>query len=213
MPIIIWSLVVPVKVLARAKSRIAALTGVHREWFALAIATDTVAAALTCPSVARVVVVTDDARARQTLGGLGAQVIADAPDAGLNPALRHGASLADRLSPGGPVAALSADLPALRPAELDAALTAAAGRPTAFTADAEGTGTTLYTARTAADFTPAFGPDSCARHAAAGAYPLAVPSIDGLRRDVDTPDHLHAALALGVGPRTAEVAAEVLRTC
>ena len=50
-----WSLVVPVKVLARAKSRLAVLAGPHRPALALAMAADTVAAALACPAVDRVI--------------------------------------------------------------------------------------------------------------------------------------------------------------
>jgi 2-phospho-L-lactate guanylyltransferase len=64
--------------------------------------------------VADVVVVTDDERAAATVRACGARTVPDAPDRGLNPALAHGALAA-------PVAALSSDLPALRPAELAAA--------------------------------------------------------------------------------------------
>ena len=66
-----WSLVVPVKVLARAKSRLAVLAGPHRPELALAMAADTVAAALACAEVARVIAVTDDPQAAQELAGLG----------------------------------------------------------------------------------------------------------------------------------------------
>ena len=55
-------------------------------------------------------------------------------------------------------AGLAADLPALRPGELDRALRAAAHWPEAFVADAAGTGTTLYTARPGTPFRPRFGP-------------------------------------------------------
>src|SRR5262245_35191402 len=88
-----WSLVVPVKVLARAKSRLAVLAGPHRPALALAMAADTVAAALACPVVDRVIAVTDDAEAAGVLAGLGALVIEDEPGRGLNPALRHGAEI------------------------------------------------------------------------------------------------------------------------
>src|SRR5204863_65114 len=55
-----WSLVVPVKVLTRAKTRLASLAGPDRPALALAMAADTVAAALDCPQVGPVIVVTDD---------------------------------------------------------------------------------------------------------------------------------------------------------
>jgi hypothetical protein len=89
-----WSVVIPVKVLARAKSRLAGLAGPARSELALAMAADTVRAAAACPVVATVVVVTDDPAAASALGALGAWVVADEPDAGLNPALAHGAAMA-----------------------------------------------------------------------------------------------------------------------
>src|SRR5437764_512473 len=55
-----WMLVVPVKPLARAKSRLSGPAGPHRAELALAVATDTVSAALRCSRVRGVLVVTDD---------------------------------------------------------------------------------------------------------------------------------------------------------
>jgi len=208
-PPLTWSLVVPVKVLARAKSRLAAAAGPHRPALALAMAADTVAAALACPDVARVLAVTDDPQAAQALGGLGALVIGDEPDQGLNPALRHGAAVAASRWPAAGIAALAADLPALRPAELGLGLRAAARWEHAFVPDAAGSGTTLYAARPGVEFQPRFGPRSAQRHRAAGAVELGLPGLASLRRDVDGPRDLRAASALGVGPRTAAVAARL----
>jgi 2-phospho-L-lactate/phosphoenolpyruvate guanylyltransferase len=201
-----WTLVVPVKPLTRAKSRLSGPAGPHRERLALAIATDTVSAALRCSRVRGVLVVTDDPVAAPELAALGAHVVPDEPDSGLNPALVYGAAQALLLAPEGGVGALSADLPALRPAELDRALQAADAAPNAFVPDAAGLGTTLYTARPGAGFSPAFGAGSRDRHRGLGAVELALDGVPSLRRDVDTIEDLRAALALGVGPRTASVA-------
>jgi 2-phospho-L-lactate/phosphoenolpyruvate guanylyltransferase len=206
-----WSVLMPVKVLAQAKSRLAGLAGPHRAELALDLACDTVTAVLETAQVARVVVITNDPVAAAALGGLGALVVPDEPCDGLNPALRHGAAFAAARWPGCGTAALSADLPALRPAELARALEAATAFPTAFVADAAGDGTTLYTAAPGAAFRPAFGLASRARHAAGGATELGLEGIPGLRRDVDTPADLRGAAALGLGPRTAPLAAELLR--
>jgi len=206
-----WSVLLPVKVLAQAKSRLADLAGPRRAELALALACDTVTAVLGCEAAARVVVITDDPVAQATLGDLGALVTPDEPRDGLNAALRHGAAVAAARWPGCGTAALSADLPALRPAELARALNAAAAWPTAFVADAAGDGTTLYTAAPGAAFRPAFGLASRARHAAGGAAELDLTQVPGLRRDVDTPADLRGAAALGLGPRTAPLAAELLR--
>ena len=205
-----WALVVPVKVLARAKSRLAGLDGDRRAALALAMAADAVAAASASPAVGQVVVVTGDPRARAELGGPGVVVVADEPDAGLNPALRLGAAYAARHWPGWGRAGMAADLPALRPAELDRALAAAAGPAGAYVPDADGTGTTLYAAPPGGAFRPQFGPGSRAAHAALGAAEIGLPGLDGLRRDVDTLDDLRRAAEIGLGPRTRAVAAPLL---
>src|SRR5439155_26409431 len=112
---------------------------------ALALAHDTVAAVQATIGVGRLLVVSSDPVVAAELAAVGVEVVPDGPVAGLNQAYAHGARL---LGSTGPVAALQADLPALRPAQLDAALAAAwaaftRGAPAAFCADAEGTGTTL----------------------------------------------------------------------
>jgi 2-phospho-L-lactate/phosphoenolpyruvate guanylyltransferase len=198
-----WSVVVPAKRLAVAKTRLrpatAGLAVAHAD-LVLALLADTVAAAVSCVVVAEVVVVTDDPAAAELVQALGARTVADAPDRGLNPALEHGAG-----SVSGPaVAALSSDLPALRPAELAAALASAADHARAFVADAHGTGTTLLTA-VGARLDPRFGPGSADAHRASGAAPL-TGDWPGLLRDVDTDADLRAALALGAGPRTKALA-------
>jgi len=243
-----WTVLLPVKVLARAKSRLAVLAGERRGELALALASDTVAAVLACPEVARVVVVTSDPEAGPLLAALGAIVVPDEPanrsaslgntglgntglentgalrgagvagvlgDLGvqdpLNAALRHGAAVAARRWPGTGLAALTADLPAVSPAELAAALRAAgaAAGLSAFVPDAACVGTTLYAVPPGGEFRPLFGGASRARHAAAGAIELDPGAFTGLRRDVDTPDDLREALSLGVGPFTRAVAADL----
>lgn len=200
-----WSIVVPVKRPELAKTRLADAAGAYRPDLARAFAADTVAAALTCPVVAEVVVVTDDSVAASELSGLGALVVADTPDAGLNAALRHGADTIAKRRPGGPVAALSADLPALRPGELSNVLNAAGDYEVSFVADAHGIGTTVYAARGGAPFDPQFGGRSRAAHRAAGAVELDLAGVPSVRRDVDTGVDLYDAIRLGVGPRTKDV--------
>jgi 2-phospho-L-lactate/phosphoenolpyruvate guanylyltransferase len=206
-----WAVVVPVKVLAHAKSRIAPLAGPRRAELALAMASDTVRAVVASRAAAQVIVVTDDPVAAEELAAVGATVIPDEPRAGLNAALSHGAACAERLWPGSALAALSADLPALQAAELDTALRGAELWPEAFVPDRQGSGTTLYTAAPGVPFRPGFGLESRRRHAEGGAAELLPPGIAGLRRDVDTPEDLRAAARLGLGPRTLALAAELLR--
>ncbi|MEU6980568.1 2-phospho-L-lactate guanylyltransferase [Streptomyces sp. NPDC046371] len=199
-----WSLVVPLKPLARAKSRLApAAAGALRPRLALAFAEDTVAAALACAAVRDVVVVTDDREAGAALAALGARILADVPGGGLNGALAHGAREVRAARAGAAVAALNADLPALRSAELTRVLEAAGQFPRAFLADAAEIGTTFLSASSGTELEPAFGGASRRRHLSTGAVEIRLDGVDSVRRDVDTGEDLAAALALGVGPRTA----------
>lgn len=197
-----WSLVIPVKLLAQAKTRLTGLDPERRSRLALAMAADTVAAALQTDSVATVLVVTDDAVVRDMVLGLGAVVLGDEPGAGLNEALGYGAGYARQRWPSRGVCAVAGDLPAMRPAELAAALRAAAALGVAFVPDADGTGTALYAATPGWAFRPRFGPASRRRHLDGGAAEIANAILTGLRRDVDTVDDLRAAAAIGLGPRT-----------
>lgn len=201
-----WAAVVPVKRLSLAKTRLAVADDVRAD-LALAMAADTVAACLAARLVTTVVVVTDDDRAATAMAALGATVVPDMPDAGLNPALRHGADVAATQDPGAGVFAVSSDLPALSGAALDDVLGRAGSFDTACVADAAGTGTTLLAARTAAAFVPAFGPESWQRHRDGGAADLTAAADPRLRRDVDTLADLADAVALGCGAATAAVLA------
>lgn len=203
-----WSLVVPLKPLSRAKSRLGRAAGEDaRPRLALAFAQDTVAAALACARVRDVVVVTDDAAAGAALSALGARIVPDVPAAGLNAALAHGARSVRLHRTAAAVAALNADLPALRPAELARVLDFASAFPRAFLRDAAGIGTTFLSAGRGVELRPAFGGPSGARHLASGAAEIAAGGLDSVRQDVDTGEDLRAALALGLGPHTARIAA------
>jgi 2-phospho-L-lactate guanylyltransferase len=197
MPAVSWGLVVPVKRLALAKTRLSSYGDAARQELALAFALDVVAAALAATTVSDVVVVSDDPRATRALADAGARVVSDRPDAGLNPALEHGAAqLAASLG----IATVSADLPALRPADLDAALSQVPPEGRGFVVDVAGTGTTLLAAAAGVALSPAYGAGSRDVHLRSGAVEL--PGAPGLRLDVDTPEDLAAALGLGVGAAT-----------
>lgn len=199
-----WSLVIPLKPLAVAKSRLAPDVGAARSALVLAFAQDTVAAALSCPLVGDATIVTDDLEAASALGGMGAHVIPDIPRVGLNEALAYGACHIRKRSPHAPVAALGADLPALRPEELGRVLAAATAIPRrSFLADAVGVGTTLLAAPGDAALAPAFGGPSRARHRDSGALEIKLEDVESVRQDVDTLGDFTAARALGFGPHTA----------
>lgn len=199
----------PVKELAYAKSRLrGAVPGVPHRDLVLAIVLDTVDAALCCPAVATVLVVSSDETVAAAARELGAKIVPDQPDAGrsaasaeasasagLNAALMHGTNAAGG---GGPLAALAGDLPALRAADLAAVLTAVTAR--GYVRDAVGTGTTLLATPAGTPLDPRFGVDSARAHAGSGAVEL--PAPDSVRCDVDTATDLATAARLGLGPRT-----------
>ncbi|TCN37510.1 2-phospho-L-lactate guanylyltransferase [Kribbella orskensis] len=204
-----WTLVIPVKRTAIAKSRLAAAYPQHRPELARAFAVDTTAAALESPLVRAVLVVTDDPVVSADVTAVGARVVPDLPAAGLNEALEHGAAVAAAEFPGSGVVALSADIPALRPAELTLAL-AACTADRCFVIDLPGTGTTMLAAAPGIALDPRFGVGSALAHQASGAVPVELAGIESVRRDVDTAADLAHAVQLGVGPSTADVMSLVL---
>jgi len=199
-----WAVVVPVKRLDRAKSRLV-LTDDARAALVLAMLADTLEAVAHTPGVRERLVVTSDPAATELATTHGFRVVAD-PGRGLNAAVRRGLEEAVALPAVTAVAALTGDLPALRPEELEAALAAAAAYPSAFVPDHTGTGTSMLTS-TAYDAQPRFGPGSRAAHRRAGAHELGSGPWPGLRCDVDTIEDLEEAARLGVGPHTAAVLA------
>jgi len=206
------AVVLPVKPPAVGKSRLGRLGDAARRRLAAAFALDTASAALAAQRVGAVLVLTDDAWFARDLGALGCATIPDGTSGDLNGSLVQGAAEAVRRWPTLLPVALCADLPALRPADLDLALAAAAevastSGGAAYVADAEGTGTTLFTGPRGL-FGPRFGPGSAAAHAESGAAAL-TGELATLRRDVDDLDDLHEALALGLGPRTLQTATDL----
>lgn len=204
-----WTIIIPVKDTRVAKTRLSALGKPVRATLALAFAQDSVAAALACELVHEVMVVTNDRTAERVLADLGARVIRDAPDAGLNAAVEHGVGMARRLDPDAAVAAMLGDLPALRGEDLHLAFAAGSRFRHWFVADADGTGTTLLAAVTGVEPAPSFGPRSRRDHHLAGAADIDAPGLVRLRRDVDTVDHLWQAVRLGVGPHTRRALVDV----
>lgn len=192
---------VPVKPFTVGKSRLADLPAERRAALARAFALDTITACRAASAIEGVIVVTDDVGFAGELRTLAPDcvVIPDGVSGNLNASLGQAAHEAVRRWPGLGIAAICADLPALRPDELTAALASVVR--TGFVPDAAGTGTSVYAARALADFDPAFGADSAARHADSGAEAV-LGEWPSVRHDVDDAGALARALVLGVGPHT-----------
>jgi 2-phospho-L-lactate guanylyltransferase len=202
-----FGLLVPVKPARHAKSRLAPLGDEVRRQLVGAFAADTVTVALQSPAVGVVMVVTDDHQMARDLSGLGAHVLPDGTADDLNESLTQAAAEVRRRWPDLALAALCADVPALRVNELTAALEVALGHDAAFVPDAVGEGTTMVAAVSADAFLPQFGRRSREAHLAAGSHEIHEIDVPTLRRDVDTPADLADAMRLGVGSHTAAVAA------
>ncbi|WP_208378849.1 2-phospho-L-lactate guanylyltransferase [Cumulibacter soli] len=202
-----WHVVVPVKARSASKTRLS--PDARRAQLALAFALDTFHAVLGCASVASLIVVTDDDDVRIRARELGARVISELDDPQvrgfdrLNAALRYGVEQTGINA--APTAALTADLPALRPAELERALRAAAAHQRAFVPDHEGTGTSMLTALRGADLAPQFGIASAEAHRNSGAAELNLTDVPGLRLDVDWQHDLQAVRRLGCGAATSAI--------
>jgi 2-phospho-L-lactate guanylyltransferase len=215
-------LVVPVKQLNAAKSRLRGAAdqgigdaGAHAR-LALALAHDTVAAVRAATRVRHLLLISSDPVVAAELGAVGVEVVPDGPVPGLNAAYASGAALLRDRDPAAAVGALQADLPALRPGELDDAVATAVGlfasgrAGRAFCADADGTGTTFLLAAPGVALDPRFGAGSALRHRESGAHPLPG-DWPGLRLDVDTADDLREAMDLGLGDHTSGVLAPTPR--
>lgn len=198
-----FALVVPVKPPTVGKSRLKGIDDEQRRALAQAFALDTIAVCLDV-GAAGVLVSTDDAAFSARCSALGSATVPDGDTRDLNAALRQAAAEARRRWPHAAPVALCADLPALSADDLREALGGVAAGTPAFVADADGTGTTLYTA-SYAGFDPRFGMGSRRAHLASGATEIGG-ELPTLRRDVDDLDDLRAAIALRVGPETRRLA-------
>lgn len=192
-----WTVVVPVKRLDDAKTRLQSTReGTAGRELALAFACDTVASVLACPSVAMVAVVTPDETVHSALPD-GVRRIGEPGDEGLNAAISHACTAL----PPGPVAVIVSDLPSLHADELSAALDTAASNDFSFVPDSDGTGTVLLASKTPDLLRPQFGEGSASVHESAGAARLGG-DWPTLRNDVDTRADLKDALAMGAGRHT-----------
>jgi 2-phospho-L-lactate/phosphoenolpyruvate guanylyltransferase len=205
----IWTVIVPVKQITLAKTRLGGVDADTRRALAVAFARDTVAAAAASLMVGQVIVVSNDDVAAEITGDI-AELVPDEPDAGLNQALAHAARHVRERRPDAAVAAISSDLPALRGDDLTRAFRRGLATPW-FVPDADGFGTTMLAAPEGQEWTPAFGAGSRRAHLAAGVAEIDVANLERLRRDVDTAGDLADARRLGVGPSTSAVLATLER--
>jgi len=190
-----WCAVVPLSPAAQAKTRLAPL-GELRAALASALAADVVTALSGARSIARVLVVGDGS---VLLPEDPAHTLVDSGTADLNGSIATAESHARRAG-FERIVVVMADLPCIRPDDVDELLARARSVPRGFVRDHRGTGTTVLTT-TGPGLIPRFGRSSAAEHRADGAIEFEV--AVRLRFDVDDPEDVTLAMAFGLGPATA----------
>lgn len=192
-----WCAVVPLSPAEHAKSRLSPL-GELRATLASAFAVDVMTALSSARTVARVVVVSDGS---VSLPVNPSHDHVDSGAAGLNDSIAAGESHARRAG-FERIVVVMADLPCVRPEDIDDLLTRARSVPRGFVRDHRGSGTTVLTT-TGPGLIPRFGRDSAAEHRTEGAVEFEVALR--MRFDVDDPEDVTIAMAYGLGPATTEV--------
>lgn len=216
-----WTIIVPVKTLERAKSRLAPeFSPGRRRALVVAMATDVVTACRDATLVGRVRVVGSDPEIARIAQELGAEFVVDptgtptVPSATavpacfvtedpLNSALTHAMA-----GVRGPVGVVAADLPELSSLLLTEVLAAAARHPHSVVTDHRGDGTTMAFWTGPGDRVNHFGAGSADRFRhLGGAEEIAVdsPRRGEAARDVDIPDDVAGLADRRVGAATARV--------
>ncbi|MBZ9810981.1 MULTISPECIES: 2-phospho-L-lactate guanylyltransferase [unclassified Mesorhizobium] len=207
-----WALV-PVKPFGLAKSRLGALlSAAERNVLAQAMLKDVMEALWQAHGLNGVLVVTSDPEAQSIARSFGAKVLNDPLDTGTNTAVELGLRY---LAKAGASRALvvPGDIPFIVADEIEAALFAMDWNPVVLAPARRDGGTNLLGLRGPDVITPAFGPDSFARHLAAakllGLEP-AILQLSGASNDIDVPgDLMTGKLAGGPARRTRALLARI----
>ncbi|MBJ7332093.1 MAG: 2-phospho-L-lactate guanylyltransferase [Solirubrobacteraceae bacterium] len=187
--------ILPVKRFSHAKQRLSAsLPADLRRSLAEAMVSDVLRALRRTPAIDEIIVVTAEPIASALATSQGARVVPDPEERGHSEAALLGlAAVSDETTR---ALLLPGDCPALAPADIEAALAAAAAGPSVVVVpDRHGNGTNALVLTPPTAMAPSFGPGSRLRHeelaADAGAACVTV-EIEAFTLDVDTPEDLAA---------------------
>ena len=219
-----WTVLIPMKPPAHAKSRLRQSVGeklatADTTTLATAFLQDVVAASLSAVGVDRVLVISPDSTVERIAVDMGADFLAEATPfdrtsgethggSGLNHALSQAIDeiRADRAIV--PILIVTGDVAALRSESLSTVIEIAQRDDAAcFVADQGGEGTTILALPQGTSIGLRFGIGSAAAHRAAGAVDISDDVEPDARIDIDTSHDLAVALAYGVGTHTAEAVA------
>jgi 2-phospho-L-lactate guanylyltransferase len=190
-----WHAIVPVKGIHDSKTRLG------RHDLTIPLLTDVVIALLGSTSISAIKIVTTDPVIAELAASLHCEIIPEEEGVGLSSAIKDGLSRCNSEGQSN-VLVLLGDLPCLTSAHIDLFLDAGSAHETAFLADAEGTGTTMWMRTSLQATPPQFGIRSRAKHRESGAHEVLGESFAGARRDVDTEVNLWDAVRIGVGTAT-----------
>lgn len=201
-----WA-VVPAKEIAEAKRRMAArLSREERQELVLAMLGDVLEVLTSVEGLEGLLVVTRDPQAATLARGLGAGVLDEGKDGGLNAALRQAAAHLRQIGARG-ILVVPGDLPALTVEEVSTVLRyhAEVDRKMTLVADRHGRGTNCLACSPPDLCTFHFGEDSFRAHRQAAAQvglDVRCLELPGVQMDVDTPEDLDMLRDSGVGRRT-----------
>jgi len=194
-----WTVIVPVKPFASAKSRLPSGSK-----YAQAFLLDVISAVHASSEVTQVRVVTADPDVADLAAAQNCSITVEPVLQGINQAV---AMAARDASPRQSIAVILGDLPCLTTGAFSIALEQAELVDIAFVSDEAGTGSTMWFSKAGAPIDTHFGERSRAAHRAAGAREIdAEPGSlwsAQLHRDVDTEVDLWDAIRIGVGAHTA----------
>ena len=208
-----WQVLIPIKRLARAKSRLA-LPPDQRAAVTLAMLRDVASAVRACRYVRTVHVVTEDAGVARTVDAEHLPAWSVAGEPGLNHELHRAATCLRQSGTRDGIAVFLGDLPCLTTSVVSDLLLSAPKNRQSFLPDAAGSGTTVLLAPPRIPFAPFFGEDSADRHARIGTALDCTAERWAARQDVDTLEALDNAIRFGVGDHTRRwVSAPPAETC
>lgn len=192
--------VVPVKRFSAAKMRLASvLDATERAQLAQTMLVDVLGVLMQCTEfLSEVVVVTADPAARDIAQRMGAAVVTDEPERGINAAIARATSLMAQSVDDG-LLVVPSDVPQVTRDVLVRAARAISALPAVAIAEAaEDGGTNLFACRPAGIIQPRFGPRSFGEHcraAQAARVPLHI--LRELSVDIDRPQDLRTFLGCG----------------
>jgi FO synthase len=185
---------VPVKLFSRTKQRLAPLlSGEERAALARVMLEDVLSALTGARSITRIMVVTSDATAAVVAQAAGAVVLSDTENAGTTPAVMAAARHLEQSGQGG-MLVISADVPLITPADVEAILAAHGAAPSVTLVPASDDGGTNALACSPPQALPfAFGDASLRRHcdaAQARGLKPALLHLSRVGRDIDRPEDI-----------------------